>query len=261
MISSIQRERLAKRIATMIARRRSGHLCSSLSVLDILRAIFLYDDGGLDVARANVVLSKGHAAPALYAVLEERGDLPPDAARELRRVGSPFEGHPRRGAVPTVEVSTGSLGNGLAWAVGHAIGQRFISDVQRRPTICIVSDGELQTGIVRESLATACHYGAERLTVIVDNNGWQTDGTTLQVHGLESRQLLGGLPLWQTEVDGHAPAEIIDALKLAMHHSPAVVIANTVRCHGLEWISTGPEAYGESLSEETRARLLAWAAE
>jgi len=241
-----------RRIVRAIVDRRSGHLCSSLSVLDlaltIIRREWDEEDGCL---QADVVLSKGHAAPALYAALSLLDQSLPALSGRLRRLDGPYDGHPTRRLLSHVPVSTGSLGLGLGWAVGRAIGLESAESTRR--VYAIVSDGELQCGVSYEALRLAARQKQRLLTVVVDANGWQTDGSMTD----DPAALLAALGYDVRVVDGHDHRSIEQGLDLTDDPRPAAVVAATKRCAGLpSHYCAGPEIYGEGITDEQAAELL-----
>ena len=253
----ISSETLRKDVVRMIVERKSGHLCSSLSVLDILASLILDCDPFAfgDDGNAHLILSKGHAAPALYATLARAGKLDPNELSRFRRLGAGLEGHPRQGLVSTVEVSTGSLGNGVAHAVGLALSYRGKPD--GKTVVCVVSDGEIQTGIALESMQVAVHYGAAHLILIADCNGWQTSGPVDRVIGANVEKRLGSLGVRCSRANGHDREAL---RKMILHEAgkgPAAILAQTKRGFGVPGLPEA-EVYGEQISDAESRRLLAW---
>jgi len=240
-----------RRVVYAITERRSGHLCASMSVLDILLVLLQREwEPDSRTFSGDVVLSKGHAAPALYAVLGFLDDSLPPLSGLLRRINSPYEGHPRNHALNGVLVSTGSLGLGLAWSVGRAIASERLG--RDRYVSVVVSDGELQCGISYEALRVAARESPTRLRIIVDHNGWQTDGPTVA----DPSVMLRSLGLSVHDVDGHDPQSIQAGLEL-QREGPVVLVARTKRCAGLGMpFELGPEIYGESIDSDSAALLV-----
>ena len=238
-------------VVSSIVERRSGHLCSSLSILDILVSVLLREwDNDTRSFNSDVVLSKGHAAPALYAVLSLLDDTLPPLPGALRRLTSPYEGHPARRLIAHVPVSTGALGLGLAWSVGRAIALE--REGSSRRVIALVSDGELQCGVSYEALRLAAIQRAKNLTIIVDHNRWQTDGPLRD----DPEGLLNALGFDVHSFDGHRQSAIEDALRLTSD-STMVLVGETLRCAGLSArYLEGPEVYGESIDDSQAFDLL-----
>lgn len=241
----------------MIVERKSGHICSSLSVLDILATLIFdcetlsFGDGG----DAHLILSKGHAAPALYAVLARAGKIEPSELMRFRRLNERLEGHPRMGLISTVEVSTGSLGNGIAHAVGLALSYNDKSD--RRTVVCVISDGEVQTGIALEALQVAAHYKAANLVLIADCNGWQTSGPVDHVIGAKLEMRLDSVGVRCISTNGHDRTTLRKVISRQIGQGPVAILAQTKRGFGVPGLPE-MEVYGEQLSDLESARLLAW---
>ena len=162
----------------------SGHPGSSLSCVDILTVLYFNEmninpeDPKME-GRDKLVLSKGHASPALYSILAQRGYFPEEELKEFRKLGSKLQGHPDLNKLPGVDMSAGSLGQGLSSACGMALASRLKK--QNNRIYCILGDGELQEGQVWEAAMTAGHYKLDNLCVIVDNNNLQIDGELKEV--------------------------------------------------------------------------------
>lgn len=228
---------LRSRVLRLIAEAGSGHPGSSLSCLHILAVAYrrvLRGVGTTDPDRDRFVLSKGHAAPALYVLLQDAGALPADRVRDLRRLGSVLQGHPDRLRTPGVEVSSGSLGQGLSMGVGLGLGLRRRGSPAH--VHVLLGDGELQEGQVWEAAATAAHFGLTNLTAVVDRNRFQHDGPTESVLSLEPL-----VDRWQAfgwhadEIDGHDVSEIEDALRSRVGR-PQVIVAHTAKGFGVPFM-------------------------
>jgi transketolase len=225
-------------ILHMLTQSGSGHTGGSLSAVDIAVAVyfskmnFKADDPAWK-DRDRFILSKGHAAPLLYAIMAEAGYFPKENIDSLRKIDSPLQGHPSCKILPGVEVSTGSLGQGLSVANGMALGLRLDKNPAR--VYCIMGDGETQEGQVWEAAMTAAHYKIDNLCAFVDNNGLQIDGTVEEVMNInpihEKWEAFG----WHViDVDGHNMDKILDALDEAENTKgkPTMIIANTVKGKG-----------------------------
>lgn len=246
-------ESIRRDVIRMIVERRSGHLCSSLSVLDILYAVFsvLWDPNSRALNSTDLVLSKGHAAPALYSILKHFDHETRRADEPLRRLDSRFEGHPRMNFVPTCIVSTGSLGIGFAFAAGRAVG--ISRTGLRRGTIAVLSDGELQEGITYETMRLVGRERPEGLVIIVDVNGWQTSGPISPSNGPWEMAAVAGLE--PIHVDGHNVEDLSSAI-MAKCRGPKYIVASTVTCKGLTNFENGPEVYGENIDDALANCLL-----
>jgi len=180
-------KKLRRSIIEMLAEAGSGHPGGSLSAVEIVTALYFskmrYDAKNPQWReRDKFVLSKGHAAPVLYAALMEAGMLDPVLKKTLRKIGSPLQGHPDMHKVPGVEISTGSLGQGISVAVGMALAAKL--DKLDSKVYCLTGDGECQEGQVWEAAMSAAHYKLDNLAVITDRNRLQIDGATEQVMSL-----------------------------------------------------------------------------
>jgi len=226
-------------ILKMLTEAGSGHTGGSLSAADIVAALYFYKlrykpEDPQWPERDRFVLSKGHAAPLLYAVLAISGYFDKSLLRTLRKLGSPLQGHPCSKMLPGVEVSTGSLGQGLSVANGIAMGLKLQGLNSR--VYCLLGDGELQEGQVWEAAMTASHYKSDNLCAIVDLNGLQIDGPISSVKNIEPVDKKFQSFGWNTiEIDGHDMAQIVDALDRAeeLKGAPTVILARTIKGKGV----------------------------
>ncbi len=213
----------------------SGHTGGTLSIMDIAAALYLkhikHDpDNPQWEERDRVFWSAGHKAPAIYVALGISGYFPVDEVVKLRKLWSGFEGHPNQFKVPGLELSSGSLGQGLGVAVGCALNAKL--EKKEYSTYCILGDGELNEGSVWESIMSASHYKLDNLIAIVDRNNLQIDGSTEDVMKLEKLTEKWESFGWHVlEVDGHNMQEILDILKKAsqLKCQPIVIIAHTIK--------------------------------
>lgn len=226
-------------IVEMLYRSGSGHVGGSLSATDILVALF-FSHMHLDPGNAcypdrdYFVLSKGHAAPVLYAVLARLGFFPREELFTLRQFGSNLQGHPDPKCTPGVEVPTGSLGQGLSVANGIALAMKLNQSQQR--VYAVLGDGEIQEGQIWEAAMTAAHYSLDNLTAILDRNRLQIDGRTREVMSVEPLAAKWQAFGWHTaEVDGHSIPDILAALKECGETKgrPSMVIAHTTKGKGV----------------------------
>ncbi len=226
-------------IVEMLYRSGSGHVGGSLSATDILVALF-FSHMHLDPGNAcypdrdYFVLSKGHAAPVLYAVLARLGFFPREELFTLRRFGSSLQGHPDPKCTPGVEVPTGSLGQGLSVANGIALAMKLNQSQQR--VYAVLGDGEIQEGQIWEAAMTAAHYSLDNLTAILDRNRLQIDGRTREVMSVEPLAAKWQAFGWHTaEVDGHSIPDLLAALKECekIKGRPSMVIAHTTKGKGV----------------------------
>lgn len=245
-------------IVRMIAEAGSGHPGGSLSCADILAALYFggvmeHDPENPDwEARDRFILAKGHAAPALYAALAQAGYFPREELHTLRKLGSRLQGHPDSNQLPGVEVSTGSLGQGLSIAAGAAAGLKL--DGSDAAVFALLGDGECQEGQVWEAAMFAAHRGLDNLVAIVDRNGLQIDGCTADVcdpGDLGAKLAAFG---WDVhEVDGHdidALVEALSAAKAQRAGKPHALIARTVKGKGVTFMEGQAGWHGKAPNAE-----------
>ncbi len=234
----------------------SGHPGGSLSIMDVAAALYLnvlnHDPANPTwPQRDRVFWSAGHKAPALYVSLGRAGYFPLEDTVSLRRLGSGFEGHPNRLKLPGVEISSGSLGQGLSVAVGSALAARQRGESHR--IFCIMGDGEHQEGSVWEAVMAAAHYKLDNLCAIVDRNRLQIDGwvkDVMNVEPLTSKYATFG---WNViEIDGHNLDEILSAFEAAAAHqgNPTVIVANTVKGKGVSFMENQAGWHGVAPNRE-----------
>jgi transketolase len=256
---------IRKEIVISTTAAGSGHPTSSLSGVEIATALFFggvmrYDPKNPTwPQRDRFILSKGHAAPLLYAVLAEAGYFSTDLLPALRKLGSPLEGHPNHRRLPGVEASTGSLGQGLSIGVGHALATRL--DGYDSRTYVLMGDGEIDEGQVWEAAMAAHKYQLDNLVAIVDQNGFQQTGPTAEV--LDLRPLP---PKWEAfgwfaqEINGHDLSAVLDAFKRAAQTKgkPSVIVAKTVKGYPLDAAVLGKDAnhHGKPLTEEEAKKAI-----
>jgi transketolase len=223
----------------MLAVAKSGHLDSSLSAADIVTALYhrvmRHDPAQPDwPERDRFVLSKGHAAPIQYAALARHGYFPLEDLMGLRKIGAQLQGHPDMKETPGIEVSTGSLGQGLSMALGIALALR-LDDRDDAHVFCLCSDGDCQEGQTWEAATAAPHFGARNLTAIVDYNHLQTDGTTEEVMDIGDMAAKFASFGWDTvEIDGHDMGAVVEALERSRTlERPAAVVCQTKKGRGV----------------------------
>jgi|UniRef100_A0A7C5EN50 transketolase len=250
-------------IVEMLYRAGSGHVGGSLSATDLLVALFfnhmhLMPGNPCYPQRDYFVLSKGHAAPALYAVLARLNFFPREKLFTLRQFGSSLQGHPDSRCTPGVEVPTGSLGQGLSVANGIALALKL--DKSRQRVYVLLGDGEIQEGQVWEAAMTAAHYRLDNLTALVDRNRLQIDGRTREVMSLEPLAAKWEAFGWHTqEVDGHVIPEIIAALRSCsqVRGQPSIIIAHTVKGKGVSIFEDQVKFHGVAPNTEEYQQALA----
>ncbi len=247
----------------MIHRAQSGHTGSSLSCIDILVALYFaelrhYPFEPEWPSRDRLVLSKGHAAPALYAVLHRCGYIPRRDLDRLRHLSSILQGHPDSRRCPGVEASTGSLGQGLSVAHGMALAIRQLPEAPR--VYVVLGDGELQEGQVWEAAMSAAHYRSANLCAFVDANGLQIDGEVARIMGVDPLVDKFTSFGWNTmEIDGHDMSAILSALDQARAFSegPSAIIARTTKGKGVSFMEGRAEWHGKAPNDEQLAQALA----
>ena len=223
----------------MIRRANSGHIGGSFSIADLLSVLY-FKTLNVDPAeprkadRDRVILSKGHCAPALYAALSLRGFFPEEELKGFRALDGNLSGHAEMNHVPGVDMSTGSLGQGISVGVGMALSAKTYGDDYR--VHVILGDGEIQEGQVWEAVMAANKYKLDNLVAIVDKNGLQLDGTTAEIMDMGDLASKFECFGWNAiEIDGHDVDQIDDALTRAkgMKGKPTVIIAHTVKGKGV----------------------------
>ena len=224
----------------MLAVAKSGHLDSSLSAADIVTALYhrvlRHDPSRPDwPERDRFVLSKGHAAPIQYAALARHGYFPLEDLMGLRKIGAQLQGHPDMNKTPGIEVSTGSLGQGLSMALGIAMALRLDGLDDGSHVFCLCSDGDCQEGQTWEAATAAPHFGVTNLTAIVDYNHLQTDGTTEEVMDIGDMASKFEAFGWDTvEIDGHDMGAVVEALERSRTlDGPAAIVCQTKKGRGV----------------------------
>ena len=235
---------------------KSGHPGGSLSCADILTVLYfnqmnIDENKPNDINRDRLVLSKGHASPALYSVLAEKGYFDKELLKTFRKIGSDLQGHPDMKKVPGVDMTTGSLGQGLSTAVGMAIASKIDNAGCR--IYCVVGDGEIEEGQIWEALMAASKNNLDNLCVIVDNNNLQIDGEIDKVGGMNNiteKFLSFGFNV--INIDGHNINSIIDAFTTAKQTKgkPTVIIAKTIKGKGVSFMENKATWHGKAPSEE-----------
>lgn len=235
----------------------SGHPSSSLSSVEIITALYF---GGILRYRSNephwperdrFILSKGHAAPLLYAALADAGYFDRKELWTLRQSGSPLQGHPVEGIVPGVETTTGSLGKGLSVGLGHVLGGR-LNKLDYRVYV-LLGDGECEEGQIWEVAMAAAHFKADNLIAIVDYNKYQESGPISREMALEPFAAKWRAFGWHVaEADGHDVRDVIEKLKAVQEvkGQPSVVIAHTVKGKGISFVEADYTFHGRALTEE-----------
>lgn len=246
----------------MLTEAGSGHTGGSLSATDVVTALYFCKmrhnpEDPKWRERDRFILSKGHAAPLLYTVLALSGYFDKSLLKTLRKIGSPLQGHPSSRMLPGVEVSTGSLGQGLSVANGIAIGLKI--DGLNSRVYCLLGDGETQEGQVWEAAMTAGHYGLDNLCAIIDNNGLQIDGQCSDVMSIEPIVNKWHAFGWHVvDIDGHSMEEILNALDEAeaVKGQPTMIVARTIKGKGISFFEGKVEYHGIAPTKEELERAL-----
>ena len=254
-------DRIRMHVVEMTSEAGSGHPGGSLSSAELFAVLYFSvmrhrpDDPEWS-GRDKFVLSKGHAAPALYAALAESGYFPTEELMTLRKLGSRLQGHPVRGRLPGVEMSTGSLGQGLSMSCGLALAAKL--DKSDARIYCLVGDGELQSGQNWEAMMLASHYRLNNLTVFVDRNRLQIMGNTektLSIDPLADKIKAFGLNVMT--IDGHNVKKIIKACSKANASSkPTAIIMNTIKGKGVSFMENNADFHGRSCKPDEREKAV-----
>ncbi|MHA2227425.1 MAG: transketolase [Candidatus Hodarchaeales archaeon] len=247
---------IRRQILEMISRVGSGHPGGSLSCVEILIALYFHvmnidPNKPRWEDRDRFILSKGHAAPALYATLAEKGFFSIEDQKPLRSIESRLQGHPDRHRLPGVDVSTGSLGNGLSLGLGITLAGKLNKQDYR--TYVLLGDGECNEGLVWEAAMAASHHRAENLIAVIDRNGLQIDGPTEKVMGIEPLARKWESFGWNVlQVDGHDIKALISAFEQAKHHrhQPSVIIAHLIKGSGVSYMEWVADFHGKPLNQE-----------
>jgi len=245
-----------KNILEQVYSAKSGHPGGALSCIDILTVLY-FNQMNIDPEepkmeyRDRLVLSKGHSSAALYAILAEKGFFPVEELKEFRKLGSRLQGHPDLNKLPGVDMTTGSLGQGLSAACGMAMASKLKKQDNR--IYCIVGDGEIQEGQIWEAAMTASHYKSDNLCVIVDNNNLQIDGKVTDVmspYPIVEKLESFGFKVFK--VDGNNIKELVEVFENAklVKGKPVAIVANTVKGKGISFMEDKAEWHGKAPNEE-----------
>lgn len=256
MVDSLQEraKNIRKNIVEMVYHAASGHPGGSLSVADILTALYFSElriNNVSDENRDRFVLSKGHCSPALYATLSEKGFIPEEDLKSFRKVSSYLQGHPDMKKIPGVDMTSGSLGQGLSVANGMALAGKLDNKDYR--VYCVMGDGEIEEGQVWEAAMTSSHYKLDNLCVIVDNNNLQIDGKISDVmspYPIDKKFESFGFKT--LVIDGHNFNEILNAFEIAKQtkNMPTAIIAKTIKGKGVSYMENQAGWHGKAPNEE-----------
>ena len=248
--------KVRKSIVEQVYSAKSGHPGGSLSCADILTVLYfnqmnIDEKNPLSPLRDRFVLSKGHCSPALYAVLAERGYFDKSKLKEFRNIDGNLQGHPDMNKVPGVDMTTGSLGQGLSAANGMALTSKINHDGFR--VYCLLGDGEIEEGQIWEALMSSYKYKLDNLCVIVDNNNLQIDGNIQEVKGLDNIEgKFKSFGFKTIVIDGNNIEQIIDALETAKltKDIPTAIIAKTIKGKGISFMENQASWHGKAPNEE-----------
>lgn len=253
--------RIRREIIISTTAAGSGHPTTSLSGVEILVALYFGGVLRYDAKRPQwldrdrFILSEGHAAPLLYAVLAEAGYFSTELLPTLRKLGSPLEGHPNMRKVPGVEASTGSLGQGLSIGLGHALAGRL--DGKDYRVFVMTGDGEIDEGQVWEATMAAAHFDLGSVTLIVNHNGYQqTDAVEKVMDTTPIAPKFAAFGWNSVDVDGHDLRAIHEALSERSGGQPRCIVARTVKGKGVSFIEGHRGAHGRALTPEEAERAL-----
>lgn len=253
--SQIEKAReLRKTVLTMLYKSQSGHPGGSLSCVEILMALY-YNKANIKPSdplwenRDRIVLSKGHAAPILYAILTDLGYFPAEDLQSFRQVTSHLQGHPDMSKTPGVDLNTGSLGHGLSVACGMANAAKYLKKDYN--VFVVIGDGELQEGICWEAAMSAAHYELDNLTVLLDYNGLQIDGTNDDVMSLGAiSDKFDAFGFTTLTVDGHDIEAIVHALNAPANGKPKFICCKTVKGKGASFMENDYGWHGKAPNKE-----------
>ena len=249
-------KQIRKDVVEMLTESASGHPGGSLSAADIVTTLFFNElnidpSNPKDENRDRFVLSKGHAAPVLYSALARRGFFDPKELLTLRKTGSRLQGHPNMNDLPGIDMSTGSLGQGISAAVGMALAGK--TDNKSYRVYALLGDGELEEGQVWEASMCAAHYKLDNLIAFVDFNGLQIDGEITKVMNPSPIDKKFEAFGWNVLIiDGHNYDEILDAIEKAKNHKsqPTVIICNTIKGKGVSFMENEASWHGTAPNKE-----------
>lgn len=247
---------IRKDIIEQVYNAKSGHPGGALSCSDILTVLYfnqmnIDENEPKDLLRDRFVLSKGHCVAALYSCLAQRGFIKKEELKKFRKIDGKLQGHPDMNKVDGIDISTGSLGQGLSVSNGMALASKLNHDGYR--VYCLMGDGEIEEGQVWEAAMTASKYKLDNLCAILDYNHLQIDGTVEEVKGLENVEgKFKSFGFNTILVDGHNISNLIDAFNTAKmtKGKPTIIIAKTVKGKGVSFMENKVEWHGKAPNEE-----------
>lgn len=247
---------IRKNIIEQVYSAQSGHPGGALSCADILTVLYfnqmnIEPNKKNDLNRDRFIMSKGHASPALYATLAQRGYFSKEELKSFRKIGGKLQGHPDMKNIPGVDMSSGSLGQGLSVANGMALSSKM--DQRGFRVYCLLGDGECEEGQIWEAAMTAAHYKLDNLCVIVDNNNLQIDGKiseVMSIYPIKEKFESFGFEVF--EVDGNNIDSLITVFQKAktVKERPTAIIAKTVKGKGVEYMENQAGWHGKAPNEE-----------
>ena len=254
-------KKIRREILIMTTKAGSGHPGGSMSAADLVVALYygkmrINPKNPKSEDRDRFVLSKGHCSPLMYAVLADLGFFPEPELKNFRKLGSILQGHIDI-KVPGIEMSAGSLGQGLSFANGIALGARL--DNKKFKIYTMLGDGEMQEGQIWEAAMASSHYNLDNVCAILDNNGLQIDGPNKEVMNVEPVKEKFEAFGWNTiEIDGHNYKQIFEALSEAdkVKGKPTIIIAHTIKGKGVSFMENNVEFHGKALTEEQLKQAL-----
>lgn len=250
-------------VIQMIYDASSGHTGGSLSCVDILTVLYFHtmkhDPNNIkDQNRDRLILSKGHGCPALYAILAESGYFPIEELKTLRKLGSRLQGHPDANMLPGIEVSSGSLGQGLSIACGIALGGKI--DKKDFKTYVLLGDGECQEGQIWEAVMFASHHKLDNLIVIIDRNDYQIDGKTEDIMSLEPLEDKFKSFVWNVcKCDGNNIRDLMTTFHDVLdkpNGRPTVIIAHTIKGKGIKFMENDNSFHGKAPNKEEMEKAI-----
>ncbi|MBU5313904.1 transketolase [Tissierella carlieri] len=249
-------------IINMLEKSQSGHPGGSLSAVEILTTLY-FKEMRVDTTnpkwkdRDRFVLSKGHGTPVLYGTLAEKGFFPKEELDRFRKIGSILQGHPDMKDIPGVDMTTGSLGQGLAAANGMALAGKLDNKDYR--VYAMIGDGECQEGLIWEAAMLAAHYKLDNITVFLDHNGLQIDGPNKEIMNIEPIDEKFKSFGWHVlTIDGHSFDEILNAIEEAKNtkNKPTIIIARTHKGKGVSFMEDQVGWHGKAPSAEEASKAL-----